>query len=379
MFSKKYYIMTPGPTEIPSEILNAIISEEANLPNYQEIYEEDVKLIEKLLNVKGKTVIMGGGSTVGLEAVISTFIKKDSKTLVLSAGYFGDILEKLVRYYSGNVYVIREKQGKIPSLDRIEDFLKRNNDLEYVVLAHCETSAGTMFNISEITKIVRENSNARIIVDAVSTAGAVPLSVGDEKGVDAVVFGSQKVLNMPPGLAIVTLSENIVENMEKIIARGFYLNLKEWLDFWENKRRLPSTPPVNLLYGLRIAVSRILKEGLENVFRRHVYVSSVLRRILKTMGLRVVAESDEIASPTVTVAYVPSNVSSEKVVNDLWRNYGILISKALGEISEKAIRIGHMGVSATLDHIFAVTYGLTKTLQCYGFKIDLSNVLAAFF
>jgi len=371
--------MTPGPTEIPLEILNAITSEEANLPNYQEIYEEDVKLIEKLLNVKGKTVIMGGGSTVGLEAVISTFIKKDSKVLVLSAGYFGDILENLVRYYSGNVYVIREKQGKIPGLDRIEDFLRRNSDLEYVVLAHCETSAGTMFNISEITKIVRENSNARIIVDAVSTAGAIPLSVGGEKGIDAVVFGSQKVLNMPPGLAIVALSENIVENMEKIVARGFYLNLKVWLDFWENKRRLPSTPPVNLLYGLKIAVSRILKEGLENVFRRHVYVSSVLRRILKTMGLRVVAESDEIASPTVTVAYVPSNVSSEKVVNDLWRNYGILISKALGEISEKAIRIGHMGVSATLDHIFTVTYGLTKTLQSYGFKIDLSNVLAAFF
>jgi len=376
MFSKKYYIMTPGPTEVPREILETIVSDEALLPDYQEIYDIDVKLVKKLLNNDGEVVIMGGGATVGLEALISTFISENSKVLVLSAGYFGEILAKLIEMYHGKVDVIRERQGRIPSIEAIERYLSKNN-VDYVVFAHCETSAGTIFNIEEIAKVVKENSNAKIIVDAVSTAGAIPINVNSsKKGVDAVVFGIQKALNMPPGLAVISLSRNIVEEMENLKPKGYYLNLKLWLNFWKTTRRLPSTPPINLLYGLRKSLERIFTEGIENVYRRHMLISGKLRNALRKMSLKIVAESDDIASPTVTVVYMPGGIKSEVIVRELWEKYGILVAKALGDISDKAIRIGHMGITATLDNIFAVVYALSKVLMSKGVNINLEEVLS---
>ncbi len=377
LFSKKYYIMTPGPTEVPQEVLKTIVSDEALLPNYQEIYDVDVKLIKKLLNNDGEVIIMGGGATVGLEALVSTLINEKTRVLVLSAGYFGEIIANLIKIYHGKVDVIRERQGKIPSLKAIEKYLSKNK-VDYVVFAHCETSAGTIFNIEEIAKVVKENSQAKIIVDAVSTAGAVPINVNNGKsGVDAVVFGAQKALNMPPGLAIVSLSKKIVEEMEKLEPKGYYLNLRLWLNFWETKRRLPSTPPINLLYGLKVSLERIFNEGLQNVYRRHLLVSKKLRDALRKMGLRIVAESEEIASPTVTAVYMPNGIDSETVVNDMWRKYGVLVATALGEISNRAIRIGHMGITATLDNIFTVTYALSKTLANRGVSINIKDVLSS--
>ena len=376
IFSKKYYIMTPGPTEVPQEILEAIVSDEALLPNYQEIYDTDVKLVKKLLNNDGEVIIMGGGATVGLEALISTFIGEKSKVLVLSAGYFGEVLAKLIEMYHGRVDIVREKQGKIPSIEAIEKYLSKNN-VDYVVFVHCETSAGTIFNIEEVAKVVKENSNAKIIVDAVSTAGAIPINVnGSRKGVDAVVFGVQKALNMPPGLAIIGLSRNIVNDLEYLEPKGYYLNLKLWLNSWKTIKRLPSTPPINLLYGLKKSLERILSEGIQNVYRRHMLVSRKLRNALREMGLKIVAESDEIASPTVTVVYTPNGIKSDVIVEDLWKKYGVLVAKALGDISDRAIRIGHMGVTATLDNIFVVVYALSKVLMSKGVNINLEKVLS---
>jgi len=377
LFSKKYYIMTPGPTEVPHEVLKTIISDEALLPNYWEIYDVDVKLVKKLLNNDGEVIIMGGGATVGLEALVSTLINEKTRTLILSAGYFGEVIAKLIKIYHGKVDVIRERQGKVPSLEAIEKYLSKNN-VDYVVFAHCETSAGTIFDIEEVARVVKENSHAKIIVDAVSTAGAIPINVNSDKsGIDAVVFGVQKALNMPPGLAIVGLSKNIVEEMEKLEPKGYYLNLKLWLDYWKIKRILPSTPPINLLYGLKVSLERIFSEGLQNVYRRHLFVSKKLRNALRKMGLRIVAESEEIASPTVTAVYMPNGVDSETVVNDMWRKYGVLVATALGEISNRAIRIGHMGITATLDNIFVVTYALSKTLANRGVNINIENALSS--
>ena len=377
MFSREY-IMTPGPTPIPERIIKAIISKEALLPAYSKIYGEDLELVKKLVDADGKAIIIGGGATVGLEATLASLIDFKDKVLVLSAGFFGDALYKMVKYYSNNVYVLRAEAGKTVSVSEIKKFLNEHPDTKFVALTHCETTTGALFNLEEISEVVREISDAKIIVDCVSTVGAVPISL--RKGhADAVVFGVQKVLNMPPGLAVIVLGNNALEVLETRQCEGYYLNLKMWLNFWEERGYLPSTPPVNLLHGLKEAINIIFEEGLENVFKRHKKVSEIIRAYLKELGLRLVIENDDIASPTITAFYLPKGVSDKLFIEHLWSKFKVLLAKTYGDLEGKAIRIGHMGSSATMDYVYITLIAITLTLKNLNLVPSLRHIPVEYF
>lgn len=377
MFAREY-IMTPGPTPIPERIIKAITSKEALLPTYSKIYGEDLELVKKLVDSDGKAIIMGGGATVGLEATLASLIDFKDKVLVLSAGFFGDTLYKIVKYYSNNVHVLRAESGKIVSTGDIKKFLNEHPDTKFIILTHCETTTGALFNLKEISEAVREISDARIIVDCVSTIGAVPISL--RKGhADAVVFGVQKVLNMPPGLAVIVLGNNALEILETRQCKSYYLNLKMWLNFWEERRYLPSTPPVNLLHGLKEAINMIFEEGLENVFKRHKKVSETIRAYLKELGLKLVIESDNIASPTITAFYLPKGVSDKLFIKYLWSKFKVLLAKTYGDLEGKVIRIGHMGSSATMDYVYTTLIAITLTLKNLNLVPSLKSIPIKYF
>lgn len=372
MYSKKY-IMTPGPTEIPERIIKAITSQEAQLPAYSEIYEEDINFVKKLLNIaRGEVVIMGGGATVGLEATIASLIRKQDKVLVLSSGFFGNSLAEIVKNYSSNLYVLKSDIGEVVTSEKLENFLKENPETKFIILTHCETSTGALFDLKSITKVAKRNSDAYIIVDAVSTVGGVPIDFSD---IDALIFGAQKVLNMPPGLAIIVLDNQAVEAAMSSNYKGFYLNLGKWISYWKKHRYLPSTPPVNLLYGLREAIQIILEEGLPSVYRRHKEVAKALRESLKTLGVKLVVERDEYASPTVTAFYLPEGISDIEFINNVWKKYGVLFARSYGELRGKVIRVGHMGISATWDHVLMSLLSIMGTLREYGFKENIDKTL----
>ncbi|RLG74565.1 MAG: hypothetical protein DRO23_06370 [Thermoprotei archaeon] len=369
MFTRREYIMTPGPTPIPERIIKAITSKEALLPMYDKIYGEDLRLVMKLTDSDGKAVIMGGGATVGLESALSSLIGDYDKVLVLSAGFFGDILSNMVKLYSKKVNILRAKVGSTVSDEDTKKFLKENPDAKFVVLTHCETSTGALFNLESLSETIRSYSNALIIVDCVSTIGAIPISI--RKGhADVLIFGVQKVLNMPPGLAIIALGKNALDILERREGRSYYMNLKTWISCWEERGYLPSTPPVNLLYGLREAINILFEEGLENVFKRHEKVSNALRNYLEKLGLELVVKDHNIASPTVTAFHVPAKISDKEFTDRLWSDFRVLIARTYGELRGKAVRIGHMGSSATLDNIYVTLIAIASTLRKMGVQIS---------
>ncbi|MCG7845310.1 MAG: aminotransferase class V-fold PLP-dependent enzyme, partial [Methanomassiliicoccales archaeon] len=210
-------------------------------------------------------------------------------------------------------------------------------DVEAVTVVSNESSTGILNPISEIVESVREQGDALIMVDGVTSVGAVDLSPRKLE-LDALVFGSQKALALPPGLAVVCVSSRLVEKAAKVKNRGYYLDLLQYKKLADKDLPL-TTPPVSLMYGLDYQLDKILKEGVQNRYARHQRMADMVRDwATKRLGLYA---EEGFRSNTITV--VKLNGLDFKEFDKRLRQKGFEVSPGYGIFKEETFRIGHMG------------------------------------
>src|SRR4029078_2346083 len=121
---------------------------------------------------------------------------------------------------------------------------------EVVFCTQSETSTGVVSDVQALKTAVGE---AVLVVDAISSLGAVPLET-DAWGIDVVLSGSQKALMCPPGLAMASVADRLWESLPP--ARGFYFD-------WRRTRKAQElfdaafTPAVSLIRGLDVALGML--------------------------------------------------------------------------------------------------------------------------
>jgi aspartate aminotransferase-like enzyme len=126
--------------------------------------------------------------------------------------------------------------GKVPSTAEAVTFISN------------ESSTGVLNPTQEIVKAIRADVDPMIFVDGVTSTLAVDLKL-KELNIDALVFGSQKALALPPGLAIICASDRLLKKAETVKNRGYYFDLIEIKKIADKDLPL-TTPPVSLMYGL---------------------------------------------------------------------------------------------------------------------------------
>ena len=84
--------------------------------------------------------------------------------------------------------------------------------VETVFCTQSETSTGVVADVQAIKAAV---GDATLVVDAVSSLGAVPLET-DAWGIDVVVSGSQKALMCPPGLAMAAVADRLWDELPAV-------------------------------------------------------------------------------------------------------------------------------------------------------------------
>jgi alanine-glyoxylate transaminase/serine-glyoxylate transaminase/serine-pyruvate transaminase len=153
------------------------------------------------------------------------------------------------------------------------------------------------------------------------------------------------------------------EIIEQVDRPGWYLNLRVWREYtekWGDWHPHPITQAVNNVRALRVGVERILAEGLEARFQRHLQVTTYLRSGLKTLGFELFVP-DGIASHGVTSVVVPKGKANELIVR-LRERHSLFVAGSLGELKGKIFRIGHMGPSATQEVIDSLLSALKKEI-----------------
>jgi serine---pyruvate transaminase len=344
--AEKRYLMTPGPTPAPPEVLAAIAQPVLHHrgPDYKKLYSECLGRLREVFRTGEEVLLFGGSGTGAMESAVANLCSPGERVLVVSAGYFGERWASLAKAFGADVDHLRYAWGEVPTVD---DTAARLHEREAttVFLTHSETSTGVVIDLQPFAAAVSE-AGALSVVDAISSLGAVPLET-DAWGIDVVASGAQKALMTPPGLAMTSASRAAWEKSATSASPRYYWD-------WERTRKgqstldAPVTPPVSLVAGLNVALGMLLEEGLEAAFERHLRLGRACREGLKAMGLEL-SSPDEDSSAVVTAARAPEGIDSDELVLLLRDRHGVTLAPGQGELKGKIFRIGHIGYYDVFD------------------------------
>jgi aspartate aminotransferase-like enzyme len=345
--AEKRYLMTPGPTPVPPEVLAALAQPIVHHrgPDFRAVYERCLARLGDVFRTESDVLLFAASGTGGMESTVANLCSPGDRVLVVSAGHFGERWAGIAARYGCEVEELRYEWGEAPSADDLAQRLEELGGIRVVFLTHSETSTGVVADVEPLAAAAKE-AGALVALDAISSLGAVPLET-DAWRVDVVVSGSQKALMTPPGLALVSVSDDAWKAQADATSPRFYFD-------WERTRKAQAkldaafTPAVSLVVGLDVALGLLLEEGLEAVFERHIRLGRACREGVKAMGLELFSP-DEDRAAVVTAVRVPDGIDASELVLALRDRYGVTLAPGQGDLKGKVFRIGHIGFFDVFD------------------------------
>jgi aspartate aminotransferase-like enzyme len=370
---KKYYLMAPGPTPVPNEVLLAMAQPiiHHRTPEYQALFTEVRAGLKKLIQTQEETVLFAASGTGAMEATVVNTLSSGDRAIVIRAGKFGERWGEICQAYGVEVIPLDAPFAHTVPPERLAETLKKNSGVKAVLCQHSETSTGVLHDVKRYAEVTRE-SPVILVVDAVSSLGVADLPM-DAWGVDVAVSGSQKGLMLPPGLAFCTLSEKAWALTRTSKLPKYYFDLAGELRAIE-KNDVRFTPAVSLVVGLRQALAMLEAEGLQNVFKRHDRLARATRAGVEALGLELFPKATP--SPAITAVVAPRGIDGEAVVRGYARSHNITIAGGQGEMKGQIFRLGHMGYVGDFDVIVALS-ALEQVLTELGHPVDLGASIGA--
>jgi serine---pyruvate transaminase len=370
----KYRLMSPGPTPIPPEVsaAGALPIIHHRTPEFGEVFMRVNENLKKVFLTGNDIFTYAASGTGAFEGAIQNLFSPGEKVLVVNNGNFGNRWVKMSRAFGLEVTELKYDWGAKADNDEVAGELAHDPEIKAAICVLSETSTGT---VNDIEGFARAAENVISIVDAVSGLGACPLRT-DEWGVDVVVAGSQKALMTPPGLGFVSVSERAMRAHQESTMPRFYF---DWTAAKKAYAKEPAqtawTPAVSLIIQLDVALQQLLKEGVENVFERHVLLGRAARAGIKGMGLNLFGPDEDLNS-AVTAAWVPEGIDGKQFVKMLFREHGIQVAGGQGEMAGKIFRIGHCGYFDAYD-IIATIAAAELALESLDYPVELGRGVGA--
>ncbi|MCC7158682.1 MAG: alanine--glyoxylate aminotransferase family protein [Ignavibacteria bacterium] len=355
MLKKK--IFTPGPTQVHPDVLKATISFDT-YHRSAEFKSFHIKLVEKLKSVfltKQNLHILTTSGTGALETAFINFCRPGDNVLYINQGRFGARWGAIAAAYGVNAAEL-----KIPYSEAagIEEMKNLNFDgINAVLLTHTETSTATLTDIQALSEYIKANSNALVIVDAVTSVGAIEFKM-DDWNIDVAVSASQKGLMTQPGLAIIAYS-NIAKKvmMDNPMKRYFFDLRKEIKSFDEGQTTW--TPAVGLFYGIDKACDIILAGGIETKWNQTKEIAEWFRKDSVNNGFGIFSKRP---SDSLTAITLPGGIPAGMLIRAMKDKYGVHMANGQAEMKDTIARVSHMG-DIQLDDIKKLSSLLKEELQ----------------
>lgn len=371
MFKKRLF--TPGPTPVPENVMLRMahpIIHHRN-PEFKEIFAELNENLKYLFQTNQEVFTLTSSGTGAMEASVANVIGENEKAIFVNGGKFGERWGHLIKTFGGIPIEIKKEWGNPPTVDEVIELIKKNPETKAVYLTHSETSSGTVTDVKEIARAVHEISDALIVVDGITSVGAIELKM-DEWDIDIVITGSQKGLMIPPGLAFIAVSERAWKKINQTENRVFYLSLKKAKKALESGDT-PWTPAITLVIGANEALRMIKQEGIENIWKRHAKLAEGIRIGVKALGLKLLSKNP---SNAITAVLMPEGIEFKKFNDALKYEFGITVAGGQEDYKGKLFRISHLGYYDELDMISMIS-ALEFTLKKVGYKFESSSGVSA--
>ena len=343
---QKRYLLTPGPTPVPPEVLAAMAEPVIHhrSPDFKDVFSEAVDRLQQVFRTGNEVLVFTASGTGAFESAVANLLSPGERVLVVSHGEFGTRWQKLAAAYGCEVVALDYEWGQQPRAEDVSRVLAESG-ARVALLVHSETSTGVVSDIRSLVAACND-AGAISVVDAISSLGAVPLET-DGWGIDVVVTGSQKALMTPPGLAFAAISKRAWARSEEATLPRFYW---DWASARKNQAKgsTPFTPATSIVVALNAALELILAEGLESVHARHVALGRACRAGAKAMGLELYSP-DADGAAVLTGILTPPGIDAVALRLALRDRYGITIAGGHGDVANRLFRIGHIGYIDIFD------------------------------
>ncbi len=369
----KRYLLAPGPTQIPPEVLLKMAEPMVHHrnPMFEVVVDEVRENLRHLFGTANEVLIFSSSGTGAMEGAVTNMLSPGDKAIVVRSGKFGERWAEICSAYGVESVNIDLPWGDVLDPAAVERTLRENPDAKAVYMQATETSTGTMFPVKEVADIVRGCPGTLMVVDGITGVGVFALPM-DDWGIDVLIGGSQKALMLPPGLAFAGVSDKAWEFSKASRMPRFYFN---WAKERDNlkKNQTNFTPAISLIVGLRESLRLLREEGLENVYRRSDMLARATREGARAIGLEVFSRNP---SPAVTAICAPEGIDGQAVYKTLWKKYGVTGAGGQDQLKGKIFRLATLGYADKYDVITAVA-AIEFALRDLGYAFTMGAGVAA--
>jgi aspartate aminotransferase-like enzyme len=366
----EYLSMLPGPTNVPNRVMRAMLAPIINhrSDDFVELYTDVIEKTQKVFETQNDIVALSASGTGAVEASVINLVKKGDKIIIPVNGEFSNRLSQLIEGQGANVVKLETPPGQNATFDQIKEAFDNNKDVKAFYVVHNETSTGTMVNYLDKVSDLTSRNDTFYVVDSVSLLGGVELPV-DKWNIDVCLTGAQKALAAPPGISPISISPKAKKYMIENPPSTMYFNLARYFQYYEESKHTPFTPALPLLYAYREALTIMLEEGLQNVYKRHKICSDALYSGLSAIGLTPYVAKEEDRSISIVALNYLDGLEDKTFRNILANKFRVLVAGGFGDLKGKVFRVGCMG-EVSPYHVTRTISAISSTLAMMGYDTD---------
>jgi 2-aminoethylphosphonate-pyruvate transaminase len=300
-------LLTPGPLTTSASVKQAMVHDWGSRDaGFIAINKMVLEKIVELAGAEGThvTVPMQGSGTFAVEAMITTFVPKSGKLLVLINGAYGQRARKIGEIAGRAVVVHETPEDRPPDLAALDALLSSDPAITHVFAVHCETTSGILNPIEDIARLVAGHGR-RLLVDSMSAFGALEI---DARRVqyDALAASSNKCLEGVPGLGFVVCRKAALAGC-KGNATTLVLDLFEQAEGFARTGQYRFTPPIHVIVALGKAIEEHAAEGgVAGRGKRYRDNAKVLIDGMRAMGFRTLL-GEKLQAPIIITFHMPSD------------------------------------------------------------------------
>jgi alanine-glyoxylate transaminase/serine-glyoxylate transaminase/serine-pyruvate transaminase len=344
--SGRHFLQIPGPTNVPDRVLRAIAQPTIDHrgPAFAALGRDALEGLQRVFQTTGQVVIYSSSGTGAWEAAFVNTLSPGDTVLMVETGQFATLWRDMALRLGLQVDFIPGdwRRGVDPAAIGQKLAADPSKTIKAVAIVHNETSTGVTSNITAVRRAMDESGHpALLLVDTVSGLGAIDYR-HDEWRVDVTISGSQKGMMLPPGLGFNAISAGaLAASRSARLPRAYW----DWQPMIRDNAAgfFPTTPAINLLYGLREAVHMLEEEGLAHVFARHHRFGEATRRAVAAWGLELLCARPEEYSSVVTAVVMPEGHDADAFRKIVLERFDMSLGAGLGKLKGNVFRIGHLG------------------------------------
>lgn len=296
-------LLTPGPVTTANVVKAALAQDYAPWDNdFRAIVRKvcaDIREVAGGTPDTHVTLPLSGSGHFALEAAVRTFVPPGGKILIPSTGAYATRLQRLASEAGRAVATLAVGSRERLQPAALAQALFDDPRITHVGLVYSETGSGICHDVPTLAQVAGDLGR-RVIVDAVSAFGALPLDVSALPEVDAVILTSNKCLEGPPGAAFAVCRVDSLERSHGH-AGSWSLDLADIHEHGKtNNGGARFTPPAPTLAALSVALDLHRQEGRAARLARYTANQRTLYDGVQALGL---------------TPYLPADVQGPIIVN----------------------------------------------------------------